>query len=86
MGLLQKLDFDINEVGTPETLTWGKCKLATTSFGHGISTTLMNLAKAYSIISNGGILVEPTLLKKNKFKLEYSKIYLNKGLILISSK
>ena len=74
LGLLQKLDFDINEVGTPESLSWGKCKLATTSFGHGISTTLMNLAKAYSIISNGGILVEPTLLKKNKLKFKKKRI------------
>ena len=40
--------------------------LATASFGHGITTTLLQLAKAYSIIVNGGYNLEPKLIKKNK--------------------
>ena len=36
------------------------------SFGHGITTTLLQVAKAYSIIVNGGYYVEPTLVKLNK--------------------
>ena len=43
---------------------WGKCKLATASFGHGITTTLLQLAKGYSIISNGGFNIKPMLVKR----------------------
>merc|ERR1711991_542825 len=39
------------------------CPLATASFGHGITTTLLQLAKAYSIVVNGGYKVHPTLIK-----------------------
>ncbi len=69
IGVLGKLNFDIEEVGTPLDFKWGKCKLATASYGHGITTTLLQLAKAYSIITNGGYKIEPTLIKnkeKNK--------------------
>ncbi len=66
LGLLNKIKFDIEEVGVPIKFNWGKCPLATASFGHGITTTLLQLAKAYSIITNGGFNVQPTLIKKNK--------------------
>ena len=68
LGLLSKIEFDIEEVGQPIEFKWGKCKLATASFGHGITTTPLQLAKAYSIISNGGFDIKPTLIKKNFFK------------------
>ena len=42
------------------------CKLATVAFGHGIATTLLQLSKGYSIISNGGYEITPTLLYKEK--------------------
>ena len=35
-------------------------------FGHGITTTLLQLAKAYSIIVNGGYEYKPSLNKKDK--------------------
>ena len=47
---LGKIDFDIEEVGKPIPFNWGKCKLATVSFGHGITTTLLQIAKGYSIL------------------------------------
>ena len=62
LGITKRIDFDIHEIGNPAKLQWGKCKLATTSFGHGISTTLIQLAKAYAIISNGGLSINPTLI------------------------
>ncbi len=65
IGVLNKIDFDIKEVGEPIAFQWGKCKLATVSFGHGITTTPLQLAKGYSIISNGGFDIEPSLIKKN---------------------
>jgi len=64
IGVLSKIEFDIEEVGEQTPIRWGKCKLATASFGHGISTTLLQLAKGYSIISNGGFNIKPTLIKK----------------------
>ncbi len=68
IGIISNLEFDIQEVGSTQLGRWGKCKLATVAFGHGIATTLLQLSKAYSIISNGGYDVTPTLLKKEKSK------------------
>ncbi len=65
IGILDKIKFDIEEVGKPINFKWGKCKLATSSFGHGITTTPLQLAKAYSIITNGGYDIKPTLIKKD---------------------
>ena len=72
-GALGEIDFDIEEVGKPQPVTWGKCKLATASFGHGINTNLLQLTKAYAIISNGGNYIKPTLIKK-KFDFNQKKI------------
>ena len=66
IGILKKIDFDIEEVGTPVKFNWGKCPLATASFGHGITTTLLQIVKAYSIIVNGGYYINPTLIKNSK--------------------
>jgi len=65
LGVLDKIELELEEIGRPLSFRWGKCKLATSSFGHGITTTPIQLAKAYSIISNGGYDIKPTLLKKN---------------------
>jgi len=71
IGILKEIKFDIEEVGRPIKFKWGKCPLATASYGHGITTTLLQLTKAYSIIVNGGYDIKPTLIKKN---LDYPKI------------
>ena len=68
IGIISNLEFDIQEVGTTQLGRWGKCKLATVAFGHGIATTLLQLSKGYSIISNGGYEVTPTLLEKEKLQ------------------
>ncbi len=70
IGILEETKFDIEEVGRPIKFNWGKCPLATASFGHGITTTLLQLAKAYSIIVNGGYNINPSLIKRSK---EYEK-------------
>ena len=71
IGVLKKITFEIEEVGKPIEFNWGKCPLATASFGHGITTTLIQIVKAYSIISNGGYNIDPTLIKnKNRNKRE----------------
>ena len=65
LSLINSIQFDIEEVGVPVSFKWGKCKLATASYGHGITTTILQLANAYSIIVNGGYKIRPTLIKKN---------------------
>ena len=67
IGVLDRTKFDIEEVGTPLPFKWGDCKLKTVSYGHGITTTPLQIAKAYSILSNGGYEIEPTLIKKNHY-------------------
>ena len=66
LGLLNKMEFDIEEMGNPIPFKWGKCKLATSASGHGITTTPLQLAKAYAIIANGGYKIKPTLIKNEK--------------------
>ena len=73
IGILDNLSFDTEELGVTQLGRWGKCKLATVAFGHGIATTLLQLTKAYSIISNGGFNIKPTLIKNNN-KIEKERI------------
>ena len=68
LNLINPIEFDIEEIGKPIPFNWGKCKLATTSYGHGITTTMLQLANAYSIIVNGGYEINPTLIKMNNYK------------------
>jgi cell division protein FtsI (penicillin-binding protein 3) len=74
IGILDKIDFDISEVGTPQLIDWNEgCKLETIAFGHGITTTILQLAKGYSIIANGGYDIKPTLIKKDLDKKNKKK-------------
>ena len=66
LNLINPINFDIEEVGIPVSFNWGKCKLATVSYGHGITTTILQLANAYSIIANGGYQIYPTLINNDK--------------------
>ena len=79
IGILNKIDFDIEEVGEPIPFKWGKCKLATSSFGHGITTTPLQLAKGYSIIANGGYNIKPTIIKKYFKEKDKKNKILNEG-------
>lgn len=73
LKLFQTIDFDLGEIGTPLPFRWGKCKLATASFGHGVTTTPLQLARAYAILSNGGYEIQPTILRKTINSLEQKK-------------
>ena len=71
IGVLSQINFDIDEVAPQKNYNFGKCKLATASYGHGVATTILQLAKGYAVLSNGGVDIEPTLIKdstKNKKK------------------
>lgn len=45
--------------------TWGPTERATASFGHGIAVTPMHLLLGVNAMTNGGIYIYPTLLKRN---------------------
>ena len=57
------------EFGKTETAltykVWGPTERATASFGHGIAVTPMHLLLAVNSMTNGGIYIYPTLLKRN---------------------
>ncbi len=78
IGVLNHLNFDIEEIGKPLTFKWRDCKLKTVSYGHGVTTTPIQLAKGYAILSNGGYDINPTLIKKNFYNFQKTKI-LNKN-------
>ena len=86
LGLLNTIDFDLEEIGTPHLFRWGKCKLATTSYGHGITTTPLQLAKAYAILGNGGYKIKPHIIKgKSKIIKEKEQIISTKTSSAINS-
>ena len=79
IGVQGVINFDIQEVGKPIPINWGKCKLATASYGHGITTTLLQIAKGYSIVTNGGYDIRPTIIQKKIIKKFSQKRILNPG-------
>ena len=64
LELFDTINFDLEEIGTPIPFRWGKCKLVTASYGQGITTTPLQLARAYAILGNGGYKISPSILKK----------------------
>ena len=57
---------ELEEVGVPHQLRWNRCKLETISFGHGITTTPLQVTALYAAMSNGGKLIIPSLIKDRK--------------------
>lgn len=47
---------------------WARVDHATVSFGYGISVTLLQLARAYAVIANDGVMITPTLIRTDKPK------------------
>ena len=74
IGVLNQLNFDIEEIGKPIPFTWRDCKLKTVSYGHGITTTPIQLAKGYAILANGGYEIRPTLIKKDIYESKKKRI------------
>jgi cell division protein FtsI (penicillin-binding protein 3) len=80
IGVLSQIKFDIEEVAKQKNYNFGKCRLATASFGHGVATTILQLAKGYAILSNGGYEIEPKLIYQENQKHKKNKRILNKGI------
>ena len=74
LNLLNTLNFELDEIGSPLHFIWNKCKLETVSYGHGITTTPLQAATAYASILNGGFIINPTLIKDKNSNLNKTKI------------
>ena len=69
LGLLEPVGLELREATLTKPIVpkdWRDITLATVSYGYGISVSLLHLAKAYAILGNGGLSIEPTILKKNQ--------------------
>jgi len=65
MGLLDPPQIELIEARSAKAhfqSPWSDISTVTASYGHGIATSLLNLAAAYATIGNGGVKVTPTLL------------------------
>ncbi len=75
-NLTKNPKIELEEVGSPHQVKWNRCKLETVSYGHGITTTPLQATALYAAISNGGKLINPSLIKDRK--IETSKIIISK--------
>jgi cell division protein FtsI (penicillin-binding protein 3) len=66
IGFLKALDTQLPEVATPLwPRHWVKINTMTIAFGHGISVTPLHLATGSAAMVNGGILYQPSFVKRN---------------------
>lgn len=66
-GFGQKTNVDLEEENaTPLRSNWSVVDLATASFGQGIAVTGIQMARAASVIANGGKLMEPHVVNQIK--------------------
>ena len=66
--LTKNPNIELEEVGRPHQFKWNRCKLETISFGHGITTTPLQATALYASITNGGKLINPSLVKNRKIQ------------------
>ncbi|WP_297812377.1 penicillin-binding transpeptidase domain-containing protein [uncultured Methylophaga sp.] len=50
----------------PDPQSWRRLDIATMGFGYGLSTSALQLARAYSVLASGGILKPVTFVKSNE--------------------
>ena len=68
LGLLDASPIELIEAAGAKPLVpkrWPDIVTITASYGHGVSSSPLNLAAAYAIIANGGTKVVPTLLHRD---------------------
>jgi cell division protein FtsI (penicillin-binding protein 3) len=67
-NLLSDSSLQLEEIGSPLSFNWDKCKLETISYGHGITVTPLQATATYAALSNGGNIIKPTLINQIKDK------------------
>ena len=71
LGLLAPTSVELVEAGGAKPLlprNWSEISTMTISYGHGLSASPLHLASAYASLLNGGLKVEPTLLKRDSYQ------------------
>jgi cell division protein FtsI (penicillin-binding protein 3) len=69
-GLMTRPSIELTEVSRPLVPgRWSELSTITTSYGHGIAVTPLQVVSAISMIVNGGFKVQPTLLRRNDVQL-----------------
>jgi len=69
-GMLTRPQIELPEAGSPLTpARWSELSTITTSYGHGIAVTPLQVVSAVATIVNGGLKVEPTFLRRNEAQL-----------------
>lgn len=74
-GQATGVDFPGEAAGRVHKLPWRPHLLSNISFGHGVSTTALQVANAYAAIANGGTLHKPYIL--SSIYEPYTKKYFN---------
>ncbi len=69
LGMLKKIPLELPEAGQPlYPRRWRPVNTLTISFGHGIAVTPVHLVAAVAGIVNDGVMVAPTLLRRDNGK------------------
>ena len=77
LGLLDSTTLELPETkGTKpqQPKKWKNLETATASYGHGIAVSPVHLATAYSILVNGGVKINPSIIKQTKPDMQTDKI------------
>ena len=77
LGLLDSTTLQLPETkGTKpqQPKKWKNLETATASYGHGIAVSPVHLATAYSILVNGGVKINPSIIKQTKPNMQTDKI------------
>ncbi|MCF6315663.1 MAG: penicillin-binding protein 2 [Marinosulfonomonas sp.] len=77
LGLLKATPVELIEAPGAKPLlppNWSELSAMTISYGHGLSTSPLHLATAFSSVVNGGYRVKPTLLRQNGLRLGASVV------------
>ena len=77
LGLLDSTTLELPETkGTKpqQPKKWKNLETATASYGHGIAVSPVHLATAYSILVNGGVKINPSIIKQTKQNMQTDMI------------
>jgi cell division protein FtsI (penicillin-binding protein 3) len=68
LGLLSRMNIELPGTASPffPREEWSRLSAATISFGHGLTTTPLQLLAATAATVNGGVYVEPTFLPRDE--------------------
>ncbi|MBY7649866.1 MAG: cell division protein [Candidatus Liberibacter europaeus] len=83
LGLLTRVETELPEIKDPSYPTkWKRINSLTIAFGHGLATTPLQTAVAAASLVNGGRLIPPTFMKRNREEAEkISRIVLKKSTV-----